>query len=134
MKYLADTHILIWALSDDPKLTLEGREILLNSENTIYFSIVNVWEVGIKYSLHKECFNFSAEAFYSLCITSGYEMLPFSVNHIFTMETLKRPKNAPRHRDPFDRLLLAQAKTENICFLSHDSLLKDYHEPYLKNI
>lgn len=56
MKFLADTHILIWALSDDPKLSLKGRELLLNPENTICFSILNVWEVGIKYALHKEQF------------------------------------------------------------------------------
>lgn len=95
MKYLADTHILIWALRDDPKLSEKCRKIQLNADNAIFFSIVNIWEVGLKYALHKESFMFSAETL-----------------HVFAMESLKRSEDAPRHRDPFDRLLLAQAKNK----------------------
>ena len=110
MKYLADTHMLIWALRDDPKLSEKCRKILLNADNTIFFSIVNIWGVGLKYALHKE---------------------NFTVEHMFAMEFLKRSEDAPRHRDLFGRLLLAQAKTERMYFISHDSLLKDYNEPVL---
>lgn len=134
MKYLADTHILIWALRDDPKLSEKCREILLNADNTIFFSIVNIWEVGLKYALHKESFMFSAETFYDLCNKSGYGMINLTAEHIFAMESLKRSEDAPRHRDPFDRMLLAQAKTERMYFISHDSLLKDYNEPVLVRV
>ncbi len=134
MKYLADTHILIWALRDDPKLSEKCREILLNADHTIFFSIVNIWEVGLKYSLHKDSFIFSAETFFILCNKSGYEMINLTTEHVFAMESLKRSNDAPRHRDPFDRLLLAQAKTERMYFISHDSLLKDYNEPVLVHV
>ena len=77
---------------------------------------------------------FSAEIFYALCNRSGYEMLNLTVEHVFAMESLKRSKDAPRHRDPFDRLLLAQAKTEEMYFISHDSLLKDYNESILVSV
>lgn len=134
MKYLADTHILIWALRDDSKLSLEGRKILLNANNIIYYSVINIWEIAIKHTLHKENFNFSSKTFHGLCIKSGYKMLTLEPKHIFTIETLQRSDDAPRHRDPFDRLLLAQAKAEGMSFLSHDTLLEGYHEPCLVNI
>jgi len=100
----------------------------------VYFSIVSIWEIAIKYALHKQDFVFSPKTFYDLCVKSGYGMVDLAVEHIFATESLRRPEDAPKHRDPFDRLLLAQAKVEGMCFLSHDGLLKDYGEPFLVGV
>ena len=129
MNYLVDTHVLIWALKDDPKLSVKAREILLNKENAIYYSFANVWEIAIKHALHKTSITFSSRNFEELCKQAGYLLLETSCSHAYMVETLKYADNAPReHRDPFDRLLLAQAKSENMLFLTHDGLIPYYNE------
>ena len=129
MNYLADTHILIWAIKDDLKLSAKAREILLNEDNNIYYSFSNVWEIAIKHALHKPNMTFSAQRFEELCRLAGYLSLETRFEHAYMVETLKYADNAPReHRDPFDRLLLAQAKLENMLFLTHDELIPYYNE------
>ncbi len=129
MNYLADTHILIWAITDSPKLSRKARDILLSEDNTIYYSFANVWEIAIKHSLHKSNITFSSECFEEMCKLAGYLFLATSCNHAFMVESLKYASDAPReHRDPFDRLLLAQAKAENMFFLTHDELIPYYNE------
>ena len=135
MNYLADTHILIWALLDSPKLSEKARTILLDRDNNIYYSFANVWEIAIKHSLHKADIPFSAQCFGGLCETAGYLPLKTSFQHAYMVETLKYSDNAPReHRDPFDRLLLAQAKSENMLFLTHDELIPFYNEPCIVSV
>ncbi len=129
MNFLADTHILIWALRDDVKLSAKARDILLNRNNNIYYSFANVWEVAIKHALHKSDMPFSAQCFEELCNMAGDLPLVTSFKHAYIVETLKYAEVAPRkHRDPFDRLLLAQAKAENMVFLTHDELIPFYNE------
>ena len=72
--------------------------------------------IKIRYVLHKESFVFSFETFYAFCNRSGYEMLNLTVEHIFAMESLKCPEDAPRHRDPFEQFLSA-GKTERMHFI-----------------
>lgn len=135
MNYLADTHILIWALKDDPKLSQKARGILLGKENTIFYSFANVWEIAIKHALHKTSMTFSAKDFEELCRQAGFLLLETRCQHACMVETLKYADNAPReHRDPFDRLLLAQAKSENMLFLTHDELLPYYNEPCIVSV
>lgn len=129
MNYLADTHILIWAIKDDPKLSAKAREILLDKNNRIYYSFANVWEVAIKHAIHKSDMNFSAQRFEELCRLGGYLPLNADFKHIYMLETLKCAEDTPgRHRDPFDRLLLAQAKSENMLFITHDKWIPYYQE------
>lgn len=135
MNYLADTHILIWAITDSPKLSEKAREILLSENNNIYYSFSNVWEIAIKHSLHKSNITFSSQRFEEMCKLAGYSFLETRCNHAFMVETLKYADNAPReHRDPFDRLLLAQAKAENMLFLTHDELIPYYNEPCIVSV
>ena len=135
MNYLADTHILIWAITDSPKLSQNAREILLSENNNIYYSISNVWEIAIKHSLHKSNITFSSQRFEEMCKLAGYSFLETKCNHAFMVETLKHADNAPReHRDPFDRLLLAQAKAENMFFLTHDELIPFYNESCIVSV
>ena len=128
MKILADTHILIWSLMGNDKLSDSARDIILDSNNTIYYSLFSVWEIAIKSNAHPDAFSFNAEDFDRMCRNSGYQMLEGKVEHVLCLDTLKLADNAPNHHDPFDRILLAQAKSEGMIFLTHDTRIKYYGE------
>ncbi len=134
MKVLIDTHIAIWSVLDDPKLSGAARDILLNKENIIYYSSASVWELTIKQMAHPETFLYSGYHLSKGCDENGFIVLPVTNQHCFVLETLKRPENAPRHNDPFDRIMLAQAKAEGMRFLTHDSLLPYYNEPFIISV
>ena len=129
MNLLLDSHILIWALNDDPKLPEKAKEMILNTENTIYYSTVSIWEISIKHAIRPDNVEFSGKELSGFSQDAGF--LPVEVNdeHVFMLDTLKRAENAPPHHDPFDRMLIAQAKAENLLFLTHDSLIPYYNEP-----
>ena len=129
MKLLLDTHIALWAISDSMRLSKDIRALLENGNNAVYYSMASVWEVAIKRKIHPDQMPMDEEAFVSLCEESGLERLDIRLPHIFALKGLTRQENAPRHNDPFDRLLLAQAKSEGFRFLTHDSLITGYHEP-----
>lgn len=128
MKILLDTHILLWALSDDMRLPGKAKNIILQEENEIYYSTVSVWEVAIKHSLHPEQMPVSGQALSDYCKMAGYQPLAVHDDHVWALETIKRPADAPRHNDPFDRMLISQAKAEGMLFLTHDALLPYYGE------
>ena len=129
MRLLLDTHIALWAISDSKRLGGDVRELLENEENAVYFSMASVWEIAIKRKIHPEQMPMDEEVFVSLCEESGFKRLDIRLHHIFAVKGLTRQENAPRHNDPFDRLLLAQAKSEGFRFVTHDSLIVDYYEP-----
>ena len=131
MKVLIDTHIAIWSVLDDPKLSKEARVILLDGANEIYYSSASVWEITIKHMAHPETFLYSGYHLAKGCDENGFTALPVLNRHTFALETLKRSENAPRHNDPFDRIMLAQAKAEGMRFLTHDSLIPYYNEPFV---
>lgn len=128
MNLLLDTHILIWALNDDPQLSDRAKEMILDPANVIYYSVVSIWEVSIKHTSHPNDLEFSGKELSGYCREAGFLSLDIRDKHIYALETLQRPENAPRHNDPFDRMLVAQAKAENMCFLTHDSLIPYYEE------
>ena len=128
MKLLLDTHILICALSGSSKLSQRAKEYILNPDNTIYFSVVSLWEIVIKHSLHPSEMAYTGWDFYTICQKSGFLILPATAEHVLTVESLHRPADAPAHKDPFDKLLISQAKTEGMLFLTSDSLLGGYQE------
>ncbi len=134
MKILIDTHVAIWSVLDDPKLSETARDILLNKENTIYYSSASVWEITIKHMAHPETFLYSGYYLAKGCDENGFLALPVLNQHSFALETLRRSENAPRHNDPFDRIMLAQAKAEGMQFLTHDSLLPYYNEPFIISV
>ena len=129
MKLLLDTHILIWALNDDPRLSKKARELLLKPENSIYYSVVSIWEVAIKHAIHPENVAFTGRELAQFCNDAGFLPLNMQEKHVFSLETIERENDAPPHNDPFDRILIAQAKTEKMRFLTHDALLPYYKEP-----
>ena len=133
MKYLADTHILLWAMEDDvehSKLPERAKQIFLDPESEIFYSFVNVWEVALKHTRHPEIIPYGAWQFEQFCRASGFVPLATDFKHAIEMETLNFNREAaPQdHNDPFDRLLLAQAKSEKMLFLTHDHLIPFYNE------
>lgn len=128
MKLLLDTHIAIWALNDDPQLSPKARKLLLDPNNTIYYSSISVWEVLLKHAKNPANLELTASSFSHYCLQAGFYPLTLSDKHVHAVETLSRPVHARKHNDPFDRLLLAQAKIEKLFFLTHDSLIPDYEE------
>ncbi|MBR4569465.1 MAG: type II toxin-antitoxin system VapC family toxin [Candidatus Riflebacteria bacterium] len=128
MKILLDTHIALWAISDDEKIPLNFIKIINNPENEIFYSLVSVWEVAIKHYVKPEIMPITEEQFIDNCYKSGFKQLAIRSNHILNIKSLKRNNDAPKHNDPFDRLLISQAKTDSFLFLTHDSLLADYNE------
>ena len=128
MNLLLDTHIAIWALNDDPVLSEKARDLILDPDNTIYYSTVSVWEVLLKHARRPDSIPFDEADFSAGCREAGFVPLGLADKHILAVHTLHRPENVKEHNDPFDRLLLAQAKVENLSFLTHDELIPDYDE------
>ncbi len=128
MKILLDTHIALWAITDDEKLPCNFIKIINNPENDIFYSLVSVWEIAIKHYIKPELIPMSEEQFVNTCFKSGFKQLSIKIDHIFNVKSLKRDNNAPSYNDPFDRLLISQAKTDDFLFLTHDSLLSYYNE------
>ena len=128
MKLLLDTHIALWAISDSKRLSGDIRTLLENEDNAVYYSVASVWEVAIKRKIHPDQMPMDEEVFVSLCEESGLERLDIRLPHIFALKGLTRQEAAPRHNDPFDRILIAQAKTEEMTMITHDSLLAGYGE------
>ena len=128
MNLLLDTRIAIWALNDDPSLSEKARELILDPDNTIYYSTVSVWEVMLKHSRRPENIPFDERDFSEGCAEAGFVPLSLADKHILAVHTLSRADGAKEHNDPFDRLLLAQAKVENLSFITHDELISGYEE------
>jgi len=119
MRLLIDTHILLWAASGE--LPHEAARYIQNMDNTLLFSSASIWEVVIKRGLGREDFLVDPASLYSGLLTAGYEELPITGRHALLVSNLP-----PLHKDPFDRILLAQSASEGIPLLTTDSILTKY--------
>ena len=128
MNVLLDTHIILWALKSDLQLPTKAKDIINDMGNNIFYSTAAIWEIEIKHNARPDKIKISGEELSELCRMAGYEMLPIMDGHVKTLGSLTRPKNVPEHNDPFDRIMLAQAKSEGFKFLTHDSLIPQYNE------
>ena len=126
MDFLFDTHLLLWALEGSEKLPRKAFEILMNPKNQIFYSVASMWEVSIKNE--KKKLNISGTEFMHYCEQAGYKKLPIDEKHILALETLEKKENSPEHNDPFDRILLSQAKSETIQLLTCDKSFLFYNE------
>ena len=123
---LLDTHIILWMLSGDEKLSQKARKLISENIDSIYYSIASMWETQIKYGRKK--LSFSGIYFLHYCEQSGFHKVPVDDLHVAELASLIRDENAPPHSDPFDRILLSQAKAEGFHFVTHDPLFRGYHE------
>ncbi len=121
MRVLLDTQVILWALIDSPRLSSEARGMLLDPANEIYFSSATIWEVAIKHRLAREDMPVSGAEATRLCRLAGYTELTVTSTHAAATELLP-----PHHADPFDRILVAQAKSEPMQLLTHDKTLPKY--------
>jgi len=117
ISYLLDTHILLWWLFDDPKLNSECREIIRNSSNQIFVSSATAWEIATKYRLGKLPEAKPLVESYSQLLTQAQ----FSELVITATQALRSGSLPISHRDPFDRMLMAQAEQENLTLITYDS-------------
>ncbi|MCF7530559.1 type II toxin-antitoxin system VapC family toxin [Neisseria lisongii] len=121
MKYLLDTHILLWAATDSPKLSRAARAIIENWENELYFSAASIWEIAIKTGLGKPEFQVNSSLFRRTLLDNGYLELAIDGRHTAATETLPEI-----HKDPFDRLLVAQSQIEGMALISADQKVIAY--------
>jgi PIN domain nuclease of toxin-antitoxin system len=121
MKLLLDTHIVLWWLDDPALLSSDARDAIADPANDVLVSAVVAWEIAIKRGLGK----LTAPPDFEAAIQSaGFETLPITVAHALATESLP-----PHHRDPFDRMLVAQAQFENCTIVTRDPVLAQYGVP-----
>lgn len=124
MKLLLDTQILLWAARQPDLLSPEARELLESPQNELLFSAASLWEVAIKSTLERDNFRVEPRVLRRGLLDNGYTELPVTSQHAVSIDTLP-----PLHKDPFDRLLLAQALTEGVTLVTSDDLLAQYPGP-----
>jgi len=134
MRVLLDTHILLWAIAGSDKLSDKAKDVINSKDNDIYYSTASIWEVSIKHSIHPENMPLSGKELSEYCQESGYEMLSIRDEHVFALEKLTRPQDVPKHNDPFDKIMVAQAKSEDMIFLTHDALIPYYNEKCIVSV
>ncbi|MFP3910897.1 MAG: type II toxin-antitoxin system VapC family toxin [Desulfobacteraceae bacterium] len=126
MKLLLDTHIVLWAAGEPDKLSDSARTLLTTSENLLFFSVASIWEIVVKRGLGREDFKVNPQRLRKMLIMHGYTELAVVAEHVLAVETLPL-----LHKDPFDRLLLAQARTEGMLLLTVDAFVSQYKESVL---
>jgi len=124
MNLFLDTHILLWWLDDNASLSVKAREAMADTDNLIILSAAVIWEIRIKQALGKLKI---VPDFYDVMQEQGFEMLPITSDHAYTVGDL--PKH---HRDPFDRILIAQAMVEGFTTVTHDAIFNKYPIPVLE--
>lgn len=127
MKLLLDTHLLLWVASDSGRLSQDTRALINAQENELFFSAASLWEIAIKHSLGREDFQADARLLRRGLLDNGYSELPIGSEHAVSIDSLP-----PIHKDPFDRILIAQAMVEGITLLTADSLVASYPGPIRK--
>lgn len=128
MNILLDTQIAIWAISDDKKLKIKARELLQSPEHTFYYSAVSAVEVDLKNKSKKNNLSFGVDEFIELCHEAGYIPMPLKEEHIAEANRLEWNGDDDEHKDPFDRVLLAQAIVENMGFMTHDEKIPKFKQ------
>jgi PIN domain nuclease of toxin-antitoxin system len=127
MKLLLDTHILLWLISASQRLPSAARGLLADTQNKLFFSVVSLWEITIKNSRGDPDFQVDARILRRELLGHGYQELVITGDHVVTVDTLPL-----LHKDPFDRLLIAQATIEGITLLTKDKLVASYPGPIQK--
>jgi PIN domain nuclease of toxin-antitoxin system len=124
VRYLVDTHVLIWQAQDSERLPSRAKELLQDPRNTFVLSVVSLWEILIKNSRSRGEFLVDPAHLRNGLLRSEYEELSVTAEHVLEVGRLDR-----LHNDPFDRLLLAQARVENVSLLTADRALLAYGAP-----
>lgn len=121
MKLLLDTHLLLWAAVTPENMPIAALELIEDTQNELYFSPASLWEVAIKNSLGRPDFQVDVRVLRRGLLDNGYSELPITSVH-----TVFLPNLPPLHKDPFDRILIAQATVEGIALLTADTIVAQY--------
>jgi PIN domain nuclease of toxin-antitoxin system len=118
---LVDTHLLLWAAGQPHRLSRQARRLLEDADSQLWFSAASLWEVAIKHALGREDFQVEPRRLRRALIDNGWHELPLSSEH--ALATLDLP---PLHKDPFDRMLIAQAHVEGVILVTSDEVVAQY--------
>jgi PIN domain nuclease of toxin-antitoxin system len=124
MNLLLDTQLLLWAAATPELLSKEASDIIQNRENRLYFSAVSIWEITIKRGLGRTDFRVDPALLRRGLVENGYDELPMTSTHAIEIAHLPAI-----HKDPFDRMLVAQAGSEGLLLLTSDALVARYPGP-----
>ncbi|MBS0984531.1 type II toxin-antitoxin system VapC family toxin [Gluconobacter cerinus] len=124
MNLLLDTHLLLWAAGEPDRLSVRARSLMEDQDNALVFSAASLWEITIKAGLGRADFQIDPHLLRRGLIENGYEELPVTGQHAIAVGQLPDV-----HRDPFDRILVAQAMVEGLLLLTHDPLVQAYPGP-----
>jgi PIN domain nuclease of toxin-antitoxin system len=127
VKLLLDTHLLLWAAGNPNRLSAIARTLIEEPENELFFSAVSLWEIAIKCGLGRSDFQIDPRVLRRGLLDNGYSELPIISEHALAIDGLP-----PIHKDPFDRMLVAQATVEGITLLTADQLVSQYPGPVRK--
>jgi PIN domain nuclease of toxin-antitoxin system len=127
MRFILDTHLVLWIPIADRRLSPSARKLLMDSNNSFLFSAASIWEIAIKRGLGKPSFQVDPHSIRREMLDHGYEELPILGQHAATVDSLP-----PIHKDPFDRILIAQALVEGITLLTADVVVAQYPGPIRK--
>lgn len=127
MKLLLDTHLLLWAAGEPDRLSANARTLIDGRENELFFSAASLWEIAIKRRLGRGDFRADARLLRRGLLDNGYSELPIGSEHAVAVDSLPS-----MHKDPFDRMLVAQAMVEGITLLTTDSFVAQYPAPVRK--
>lgn len=127
MNLLLDTHLLLWAASEPDRLSKKARGLMLDYANRLLFSSASLWEIGIKRNLGRHDFTVDPRRFWRLLVAHGYQEVSVGSEH-----TLVASELPLYHKDPFDRILIAQARVEGLTLLTVDKAMAKYGQPVLK--
>ena len=123
MNLLLDTHVLLWAASEPQRLPAKTRTLLLDPANQLVFSAASLWEISIKSSLKRTGFKVDARRLWRMLLVNGYRELSVTSEHTIAVNELP-----DLHKDPFDRILVAQARVEGLLLLTSDKIVAKYGE------
>jgi PIN domain nuclease of toxin-antitoxin system len=123
MKLLLDTHILLWAAGQPEKLPKSTLNMLLDNRNTLFFSAANIWEIVIKKGIGRDDFKVDPERMRKMLVLNDYKELAITTEHVLRESALP-----PLHKDPFDRILIAQARSEGMLLMTVDASVIAYGE------
>jgi PIN domain nuclease of toxin-antitoxin system len=124
MRLLLDTHLLVWAALEPDRLSAAARKVMKNAGNQLTFSAASFWEIAIKRGLGRSDFRVDPRLLRRGLLDNGYSELLIGSDHALAMDGLP-----PLHKDPFDRILIAQAMVEGITLLTADALIAQYPGP-----
>ena len=127
MNLLLDTHVALWAITDNPRLSKKARELIESPKSSVWISAATVWEIAIKHSLGRGDMPVSGRDALRYFQESGYRFLPVEPEHAAAVEELPS-----HHADPFDRILVAQSLVEPMRLITHDTMVARYSDTIIE--